>query len=178
MCESYNRQYKRDYRSVMPTNLYGPGDNYHPEDSHVIAGLLMRFHKAKIENLDNVTVWGSGRPKREFLYIDDMARACCFIFNLNKDLYSKELNYNNSHINIGSGKEISILDLSNIIKKIVGFKGNIIFDQSKPDGTPRKLLDISRLDSLGWQSKIDLFEGLNKTYAWLQDSIKKGNFRY
>ena len=107
-----------------------------------------------------------------------MARACCFIFNLNKDLYSKELNYNNSHINIGSGKEISILDLSNIIKKIVGFKGNIKFDQSKPDGTPRKLLDISRLDSLGWQSKIDLFEGLKKTYAWLQDSIKKGNFRY
>ena len=168
MCESYNRQYGEshdiDYRSIMPTNLYGPGDNYHPENSHVIPGLINRFHQAKINNLPNVIIWGSGNPKREFLYVDDMARASIHIMNLKKELYSNYTKPMCSHINVGSGSDLSIKVLAEMIKEVVGFKGEILFDKTKPNGIPRKFLDSQQINKLGFKIQTPLREGLIKTY--------------
>ena len=165
MCESYNRQYGRDYRAVMPTNLYGPGDNYHLENSHVVPALIRRFHEAKKRKLDEVVVWGSGAPKREFLYVDDMAEACLFIHNLEQNrLYTHTLR-EASHVNIGSGEEVSIKDLALLIKSEIGFTGELVFDYSKPDGTPRKLLDTSCIHALGWQPSTSLKFGITRTYS-------------
>jgi GDP-L-fucose synthase len=173
MCESYNRQYSKshgiDYRSIMPTNLYGPRDNYHPDNSHVIPGLIYRFHDAKIKNLESVTIWGTGTPKREFLYVDDLAQASIYIMNLDKKILDKQLSSLSSHINVGSGKELTIKELAEIIKEVIGFKGRINFDVSKPDGSLRKLLNSERINKLCFNSKTDLKEGLIKTY---QDYIK------
>ena len=166
LCESYNRQYGTDFRSVMPTNLYGVNDNFHPDDSHVVPALMYRFHKAKINNEHQVVVWGSGKVKREFLFVDDMAEACLFILGLNKTLYDSQTFSMLSHINIGTGKDISIMELANTIKQIINFDGEIIFDTSKPDGSPRKLVDVSVLSNLGWKYNIELHEGLKKTYEW------------
>jgi GDP-L-fucose synthase len=168
MCESYNRQYGKsngiDYRSIMPTNLYGPGDNYHPENSHVIPGLIYRFHKAKISNLESVTIWGTGTPKREFLYVDDLAQASIHVMNLDKKIYDKQISSESSHINVGSGKELSIKELAETIKEVIDFKGRINFDSNKPDGSSRKLLNSERINKLGFNPKTDLKEGLIKTY--------------
>ena len=168
MCESYNRQYVEshgiDYRCIMPTNLYGPGDNYEPVNSHVIPGLITRFHKAKINNLSEVKVWGTGLPKREFLYVDDMARASIHLMNISKRTYYKNVSPNQSFINVGSGKELTIKELAKLIKETVGFKGEIKFDPSKQDGTPRKLLDSQLIHNLKFKPEIDLKEGLIKTY--------------
>ncbi len=171
LCESYNRQYGRDYRSVMPTNLYGPNDNFHPTNSHVIPGLINRFHHASENNEKEIMIWGSGKPLREFLYIDDMASASLHIMNLEKDVLEKQTETNLSHINVGSGKDYSIKDLGSKISDITGFKGSIRFDSSKPDGTPRKLLDISKLKKLGWSPSISLDDGLLKTYEWYKKNI-------
>ena len=168
MCESYNRQYGKshsiDYRSIMPTNLYGPGDNYHPENSHVIPGLIYRFHKAKINNLPSVTIWGTGKPKREFLYVDDMARASIHLMSIEKKTYDEQTSSMFNHINVGSGKDLTIKELAEILKKVVGFKGEINFDLTKPDGNPRKILDSKRINNLGFKPLISLKEGLIKTY--------------
>ena len=168
MCESYNRQYGKshsvDYRSIMPTNLYGPGDNYHPENSHVIPGLIYRFHEAKINNLANVTIWGTGKPKREFLYVDDMARASIYLMNLDKNIYNKETSFMCSHINVGSGTDLAIKELAEVIREVVGFKGEINFDITKPDGISRKLLDSQLINNLGFKPEISLKDGLIKTY--------------
>ncbi len=168
MCESYNRQYGHshgiDYRSVMPTNLYGPGDNYHPENSHVIPGLIQRFHEAKSLGAKEVYVWGSGSPKREFLFVDDLAKAAVFVMNLPKDQYQAVTEDMRSHLNIGSGQDISIAELVGVIKKIIDYDGEIRFDITKPDGPPRKLLDIQKIIKLGWSPSISLEEGLKKTY--------------
>jgi GDP-L-fucose synthase len=164
MCESYNRQYGRDYRSVMPTNLYGPGDNYHPKNSHVVAALIRRFHEAKENNLDEVIVWGSGTPRREFLYVDDMAEASLFVHNLEKTTYAQKIKPMLSHINIGTGVDLRIKDLAKMVKDVVGFAGEIIFDNTKPDGTPRKLMDIGLLEKLGWSPKTTLNVGLRRSY--------------
>jgi len=168
MCESYNRQYGNshgiDYRCVMPTNLYGPGDNYHPENSHVIPGLIYRFHDAKINNLESVTVWGTGTPRREFLYVEDMARASIYLMNIDKKIYDEETSLMCSHFNVGSGKELTIKELAETIKEIVGFKGNINFDQSKPDGISRKFLDSKRINNIGFNNLTSLKDGLIKTY--------------
>jgi GDP-L-fucose synthase len=173
MCESYNRQYGKshgiDYRSIMPTNLYGPGDNYHPENSHVIPGLIYRFHKAKINNLENVTIWGTGTPKREFLYVDDLAQALIHVMNLDKNIYDEQISSVCNHINVGSGKELTIKELAETIKDVVGFLGKINFNSSKPDGSLRKLLNSERINKLGFAPKTDLKEGLIKTY---QDYLK------
>lgn len=172
LCESYNRQYKRDYRSIMPTNLYGQNDNFHPQNSHVIPGLMTRIHEAKQRNDPSVTVWGSGKPKREFLHVDDMAQASIFMMNLDKKMLEKYIDPMCSHINIGSGKEYSIKAVVNKIVEIIDFKGEIIWDQSKPDGTPRKLLDVSLATKLGWSAKISFDEGLKLTYQWFQQNKK------
>jgi GDP-L-fucose synthase len=168
LCESYNRQYGKshgiDYRSIMPTNLYGPGDNYHPKNSHVIPALIRRFHEGKINNASSVTIWGTGKAKREFLYVDDMANASVHIMNLDKLIYNKYCSEFCSHINAGSGEDLTIRELSEIIQKIVGYEGQINFDITKPDGSPRKFLDSKRLNSLGWSPKISLENGLIKTY--------------
>jgi len=173
MCESYNRQYGNsygiDYRCVMPTNLYGPGDNYHPENSHVIPGLIHRFHQAKIKNLSRVKVWGTGKPRREFLYVDDMARASVHIMNLSKAIYLKHTSPMCSHINIGGGDDLTIKDLAKIITKIIGYNGKIIFDKTKPDGNPRKFLDNKQIIRMGFKPQISLIDGLMKTY---KDFIK------
>jgi GDP-L-fucose synthase len=173
MCESYNRQYGKshsiDYRSIMPTNLYGPGDNYHPENSHVIPGLIYRFHKAKINNLENVTIWGTGAPKREFLYVDDLAQASIHVMNVDKKIYDEQTLSVANIINVGSEKELNIKELAEIIKEVIDFKGTINFDPSKPDGTTRKLLNSERINKLGFKPKTDLKEGLIKTY---QDYLK------
>jgi GDP-L-fucose synthase len=173
MCESYNRQYGNshgiDYRSIMPTNLYGPGDNYHPENSHVIPALISRFHKAKMSNLPRVTIWGTGAPRREFLFVDDMAKSAIHVMNLDKKIYNAQVSSFCSHINVGSGIDISIKELSEIIKEVVGFKGEINFDSTKPDGPARKFIDSSRINKLGFQPQISLKEGLVKTY---RDYIK------
>jgi GDP-L-fucose synthase len=166
LCESYNRQYGRDYRSVMPTNLYGPGDNYHPENSHVIPALLRRFHEAKITQAANVTVWGSGTPMREFLHVNDMATASIFVMDLDSATYQRETQPMCSHINVGSGIDCTIRQLAETIAKVTGFNGTITFDTSKPDGTPRKLLDVSRLAALGWRASINLEQGLRDAYEW------------
>jgi len=166
MCESYNRQYGTDYRSIMPTNLYGPGDNYHPENSHVIPALIRRFHEAKIEGSNTVTVWGSGEARREFLYVDDLASASIYLMNLDDVSYKENTNIRLSHINAGSGEECSIKELTSKISKAVGFNGEINWDRSKPDGTPRKLMDSSKLSNLGWRPSYDLNKGLEKAYHW------------
>ena len=166
MCESYNVQYGTDYRCVMPTNLYGIGDNFHSENSHVVPALIRRFHEARYASQSSVVVWGSGTVKREFLHVDDMARACYFIMNYPKDNYSKVVDPTLSHVNVGLGEDITIMELASLIAKVVGFTGDIIFDTSKPDGPPRKLLDISLIKAMDWNPRIDLHEGLKSTYAW------------
>ncbi len=172
-CESYNRQYGTDFRSVMPTNLYGPGDNFHPENSHVIPALMRRFHEAKERGDTEVVVWGSGRPLREFLHVDDMAAACIHVMSLNKAAYNANTQPMLSHINIGTGIDCSIREVAETIRKVVGFKGTLAFDASKPDGTMRKLLDVSRLSNLGWKATISLEKGLTNTYAWfLREHVK------
>ena len=165
LCESYNRQYGTDYRSVMPTNLYGPGDNYHSENSHVIPALIRRFHEAKNNNAHSVSVWGSGAPRREFLYVDDMASASVFVMNLDRHLYQQQVQPMLSHINVGCGIDLTIKKLAETIASVVGYTGQIEFDASKPDGTPRKLMDSSRLESLGWRAEYSLENGLEKAYA-------------
>ncbi|WP_227698020.1 GDP-L-fucose synthase [Psychrobacter aquimaris] len=170
LIESYNRQYGRDYRSVMPTNLYGVNDNFHSENSHVIPALLRRFHEAKINQLPQVIAWGTGRAMREFLYVDDMAAASIFVMNLDKKIYDKYTEPMLSHINIGTGVDRSIKELTETIAKVVGYTGEIVWDSSKPDGTPRKLMDVNRLKSLGWQYSIGLEQGLKQTYDWFLDN--------
>lgn len=164
MCESYNRQYGTDYRSVMPTNLYGPGDNYHPENSHVIPALIRRFHEAKHSHADEVVIWGTGNPQREFLFVDDMADACIHVMELDRAAYEKHTTTALSHINVGTGEEVTIKELAETIRKVVDYPGKIVFDTSKPDGTPRKLLETSKLSSLGWNSNVLLAEGIKRTY--------------
>jgi nucleoside-diphosphate-sugar epimerase len=164
MCESYNRQYGRDYRSVMPTNLYGPGDNYHPKNSHVVPALIRRFHEAKLTNLDEVVVWGSGLPMREFLYVGDMADASLFVHNLDQFTYNENTQPMLSHINVGTGVDITIKELARTVQSVIGFEGDVVFDQTKPDGTPRKLMNVQLLLSLGWDAKTDLRSGLLKAY--------------
>jgi len=168
LCESYNRQFGDrfgiDYRSVMPTNLYGLGDNYHSENSHVIPALIRRFHEAKQQNASEVVIWGSGTPMREFLYVDDMARACLHVMNLDKSTYEAHTEPMLSHINVGYGSDITIRELAETLKEVTGFQGEIIFDATKPDGAPRKLMDSTRLQNLGWQPKINLKEGLALAY--------------
>lgn len=176
LCESYNRQYGRDYRSVMPTNLYGKNDNFHPDNSHVIPALLMRFHEAKKNQEDLVTAWGSGKPMREFLYVDEMAEASVFVMNLDKEIYQKNTSPMLSHINVGSGIDYSIKELVKVIANVVGFRGKIEYDKTKPDGAPRKLMDVSRLSHLGWNSQVSLEEGLKRTYDWFllhEETIRK-----
>ena len=165
LCESYNRQYGTDYRSVMPTNLYGPGDNYHPENSHVIPAMIRRFHEAKENGDTTVTVWGTGTPYREFLYVDDMAEASVYVMNLDRVIYQQQTQPMLSHINVGVGKDLTIRELAEAVKKVVNFSGEIIFDTRKPDGTPKKLMDSGRLSSLGWSPEIGLEEGLQRTYV-------------
>jgi GDP-L-fucose synthase len=164
LCESYNRQYGTDYRSVMPTNLYGPGDNYHPENSHVIPGLIRRFHEARAQGEDKVVVWGTGTPKREFLYVDDMAAASVHVMELDQHVYAEQCQPMLSHVNVGSNEEVTIFELAKIISRAVGFTGHIEFDSTKPDGTPRKLMDSSRLNNLGWHPTVGLQEGLSLAY--------------
>jgi len=173
LCESYNRQYGTDYRSVMPTNLYGPGDNFHPENSHVIPALIRRFHEAKIKGEAQVTVWGSGKPMREFLHVDDMASGCLHIMQLEKTTYQANTNHMLSHINIGTGKDCTIGEMAETIKNVVGFEGKLIFDTSKPDGTRRKLMDVSRINSMGWKAVITLEKGLKSTYNWFLETHEK-----
>jgi GDP-L-fucose synthase len=169
LCESYNRQYGTDYRSVMPTNLYGPGDNYHPENSHVIPALLRRFHEAKLRGDRSVVIWGSGSPRREFLYVDDMAEASIHVMELDDALYREHTTPMQSHINVGTGVDIPIRELAFVIKEVVGFAGEIEFDVSKPDGTPRKLLNVDKIRALGWEAGVELREGLGRTYqAYLE----------
>lgn len=164
LCESYNRQYGLDYRSIMPTNLYGPGDNYHELNSHVIPGLIRRFHNAKQSKLKEVTVWGTGKARREFLYVDDLANAAVFVMNLSKEIYERNTKPMESHLNVGYGEDLTIFDLSAIVAKIVGFEGKIIFDASKPDGVMRKLIDSKKIFSLGWSPNINLETGLEFAY--------------
>jgi GDP-L-fucose synthase len=168
MCESYNRQYAQshniDYRSIMPTNLYGPGDNYHPENSHVIPGLIYRFHDAKVNNLPSVTIWGTGKPKREFLYVEDMANASIHLMNIDKKIYDNLILPMCSHINVGSGEDLTIKKLAETIKEVIGFEGKINFDHTKPDGSHRKFLDSKRINNFGFKPKISLKNGLLKTY--------------
>jgi len=166
LCESYNRQHGTDFRSIMPTNLYGINDNFHPQNSHVIPGLIHRFHEAKINKHNELIVWGSGNAMREFLYVDDMAKASVFVLGLSKKLYNANTKPMLSHINVGTGKDITIRELAEILAEVIGFEGNIVYDPSKPDGAPRKLTDISRLSKMGWKYDIDLKEGLTKTYEW------------
>ena len=166
LCESYNRQYGVDYRSVMPTNLYGPGDNFHPENSHVLPALIRRFHEAKEQGWTSVSIWGSGMPRREFLHVDDMAAASLFVLDLEPDIYAANTQPMLSHINVGCGEDISILELAELIADVVGFCGEISCDASKPDGTPRKLMDVSRLAEMGWQAQIPIVTGVEETYSW------------
>jgi GDP-L-fucose synthase len=174
LCESYNRQYGAshgvDYRSVMPTNLYGPGDNYHPENSHVIPALIRRFHEAKVNSAPSVAIWGTGTPKREFLYVDDMAAASVHVMNLPKSTYDQHTSPMLSHINVGYGTDVSIAEAAQTIAQVVGYTGAVSFDTSKPDGTPRKWMDSSRLNSLGWQAQVPLLQGLTQAY---QDFLSK-----
>lgn len=170
LCESYNRQHGRDYRAVMPTNLYGINDNFHPENSHVIPALIRRFHEAKQQHAPSVTVWGTGTPMREFLYVDEMADACVFVMNFTTKAYQQETQQMLSHINVGTGEDCSINELALTIASVVGYQGKIEWDATKPDGTPRKLMDVSRLERLGWKSKTALEEGLERTYAWFLDN--------
>ncbi len=170
LCESYNRQYGTDYRSIMPTNLYGRGDNFHPENSHVIPALIRRFHEAKMTGAATITIWGTGTPKREFLHVDDLASAAIHVLLLDKSNYNEELSPMLSHVNVGTGEDVTILELAKLISETVGYSGKIIFDDTKPDGTPRKLLDVSRLNKLGWSATIPLQRGIESTYLWFVSS--------
>lgn len=166
LCESYNRQHGVDYRSVMPTNLYGPGDNFHPDNSHVVPALIRRFHEAARDDLDEVVIWGSGTPRREFLHVDDMAAASLFVLNLPKQTYDKNTDPMLTHINVGMGADISIFELAQLIAKVTGFQGKISTDFTKPDGTMQKLMDVGRLSQMGWNARIELEQGLASTYEW------------
>lgn len=170
LCESYHRQYGRDYRSVMPTNLYGPGDNFHPENSHVVPALMRRFHGARERGDDSVTVWGSGTPMREFLHVDDMASASVHVMNLDQSVYANNTDPMLSHINIGTGVDCTIRELAETMMKITGFEGLLKWDSSKPDGTPRKLMNVEKLKALGWCASISLRDGLEQTYRWYLDN--------
>lgn len=173
LCESLNRQHGRDYRSVMPTNLYGPGDNFHPENSHVLPALIRRFHEAAEQGLPEVVVWGSGTPRREFLHVDDMAEACLFVMDLPRDAYESETEPMRSHLNVGTGEDVSIGELAGIVAEATGFRGRIVFDRSRPDGAPRKLLDVDRLARLGWRARIPLAEGVAGTVAWYRERLDR-----
>ena len=164
LCESYNRQYGTDYRSVMPTNLYGPGDNYHPENSHVLPAMIRRFHEAKLAEAPQVVIWGTGSAKREFLYVDDMAKACIHVMDLSPDTYKANTEVMHSHINVGTGEDLSIADLARLVAKVIGYEGEIVQDVSKPDGAPRKLLNVGRLNNLGWQASTELGAGIALAY--------------
>ena len=170
LCESYNRQYGRDYRSVMPTNLYGPHDNFHPENSHVIPALLRRFHEAVQNGEREVVIWGSGKPMREFLHVDDMAAASVFVMELDDGIYQANTQPMLSHVNVGTGIDCTIRELAETIAKVTGFEGRLTFDASKPDGTMRKLMDVSRLQALGWRASISLEDGLSGAYHWFLDN--------
>ena len=170
LCESYNRQYGTDYRSVMPTNLYGPGDNFHPTNSHVVPGLIVRFHEAKISKSHKVEVWGSGNVYREFLHVDDMAEAAIKVMNLENKIYHSQITPQQSHVNVGAGRECTISELANLIAQVTGYEGKILFDSSKPDGSPRKLMDSTLLNNLGWRPAFDLITGIKDTYAWYLDN--------
>ena len=172
LCESYNRQHGRDYRSVMPTNLYGPHDNYHPDNSHVIPALLRRFHEAVQRGDQEVVIWGSGKPMREFLHVDDMAAASVHVMELDDSVYGDNTQPMLSHINVGTGVDCTIRELAETIAKVTGFSGRLTFDASKPDGTPRKLMDVSRLKALGWQASIGLEDGLRDAYGWYVDNVE------
>ena len=174
LCESYNRQYGVDYRSVMPTNLYGPGDNFHPQNSHVLPALIRRFHAATRDGATEVVIWGSGKPMREFLHVNDMAEASLFVLDLPRDGYAAQTHPMQSHINVGTGRDISIAALAQMVAEVTGFKGRLVFDTSKPDGTMRKLMDVSRLADMGWRAQIDLKDGLRETYDWFlrQDHLR------
>lgn len=176
LCESYNRQYGTDFRSVMPTNLYGPGDNFDLDNSHAIPALLRRFHDAKVSRAPSVTIWGTGTPCREFLHVDDMADACIHVMALDNSLYRAHTQPMCSHLNVGIGVDVSIRELAEMLREVVGYSGDLHFDSAKPDGTPRKLLDVSRLRTLGWEARISLREGLAQTYAWYcahEDTIRR-----
>ncbi|GGZ15936.1 GDP-L-fucose synthase family protein [Novosphingobium colocasiae] len=171
LCESYNRQYGTDYRSVMPTNLYGPGDNFHPENSHVMPALIRRFHEAVQSGAKEVAIWGSGTPRREFLHVDDMAEASLFVFDLDKASYEANTQPMLSHINVGYGEDVTIRELAQLVSQVTGFQGQIVFDASKPDGTMRKLMDSSRLKNMGWHPSVDLSHGVKNTYAWFLTNV-------
>lgn len=173
LCESYNRQYGVDYRSVMPTNLYGENDNFHPDNSHVIPAMMRRFHEAKLHGDKEVIVWGTGKPMREFLHVDDMAAACVHVMNLEKALYDANTEPMMSHINVGTGVDCTIRELAETMKQVVGFEGELVFDSSKPDGTPRKLMDVSRLENMGWKASISLADGLAMTYQWFLNNASE-----
>lgn len=173
LCESFNRQYGRDYRSVMPTNLYGPFDNFHPENSHVVPALIRRIHEARQLGSEQVTIWGSGKPMREFLHVDDMADACIHVMRLDQEVYAEATEPMLSHINVGTGIDCSIRELAETLKEVIGFQGELVFDTSKPDGTPRKLLDVSRLEGLGWRAGIGLHEGLKNAYQWYLENMDR-----
>lgn len=166
LCESYNRQFGRDYRSIMPTNLYGANDNFHLDNSHVIPALIRKFHDAKVNDSPSVDVWGSGIPRREFLYVDDLASAAEFVMELPRDKYASKISPMATHINVGVGSDISIAELVSVLKNIIGYSGAVNWDRTKPDGTPRKLMDSSLLESMGWRSNVGLDEGLRETYEW------------
>ena len=172
MCESYNRQYGTHFIAVMPTNLYGPGDNFHPENSHVLPALIRRFHEAKVQNAPGVVVWGSGTPRRELLYVDDMAAGCLYLMEQPDDLITTELlNYPKPcFVNLGTGQDVTIRELAETVKRVVGFFGNLEFDTTKPDGTPRKLQDVTKMHSLGWKHKVGLEEGISNTYQWYTEN--------
>ena len=172
LCESYNRQYGVDYRSVMPTNLYGQGDNFHPTNSHVLPALIRRFHEATLSKQEEVLIWGTGTPRREFLHVDDMAEASLFVLDLAPAIYQAETQPMLSHINVGSGTDVSIADLARIVADTTGYKGRLAFDASKPDGTMRKLMDVSRLERLGWSATVELRAGITSTYKWYLDQLK------
>lgn len=171
LCESYNRQYGRDYRSVMPTNLYGENDNFHPDNSHVIPAMMRRFHEAKLRGDSEVVVWGTGKPMREFLHVDDMAAASVHVMLLDESVYKANTHTMLSHINVGTGVDCTIRELAETMQQVVGFTGQLVFDTSKPDGTPRKLMNVDRLKRLGWQPTIDLESGLRKTYDWFLNNV-------
>lgn len=171
LCESYNRQYGTDYRSVMPTNLYGPGDNFHPENSHVMPALIRRFHEAVRDGLDQVAIWGSGMPRREFLHVDDMAEASLFVLDLPRERYQANTQPMLSHINVGYGEDVTIRELAQLVAKVTGFTGEIVFDASKPDGTMRKLMDSSRLTAMGWTPTVNLADGIGETYQWFKTNM-------
>lgn len=173
LCESYNRQHGRDYRSVMPTNLYGPNDNFHPSNSHVIPALLRRFHEAALSNAADVVVWGSGTPMREFLHVDDMAAASIHVMELDASVWQENTQPMLSHINVGTGVDCTIRELAQTLAQVVGFKGRVVFDATKPDGTPRKLLDVQRLHQLGWYHEISLEQGLASTYQWFLENQQR-----